>query len=175
MKLHNITKELILEAVNRDKVIDAIEKKLVCTIFYEEPSNKNKVKPGYREIEPFVYGKGYVTSKTQVVLHPDREYVRAWVIRGTSKTGKKDPSVLPGWRLFRLDRTRSWVNTQQNFDGIRDNYNPDDKNINSIFYSVKIDEKDVPPEKQSWWSRIKNKMKSIFREEYLNEGFDLID
>ena len=53
MKLTSLYKDIILEAVSRNQIISAINNRNVCTIYYEGDTINN---PGYREIEPYVYG-----------------------------------------------------------------------------------------------------------------------
>lgn len=181
MELYKIGKTLILETVSRDKILSALRNRNVVTFWYDDPDEGEGVKPGYREVEPYVYGKHYISGN---------DVVRAWLIRGVSKTGEIDPSLVPGWRLFRVDRMGNWLNNDNKFEPytengspVRNKYNPDDKHMTGgrgrIFYSIKPGEPtgtDVEKtQKKSWWQRAKEKIKSIFNEEYSHEDIELLD
>lgn len=74
------------EAIQTD-VIDAIKKKYLVNITYDDGAN------GQRLIEPVIYGK---TRKGNLV-------VRAYQPNGDTR------SSIPSWKLFRLDLITSWM------------------------------------------------------------------
>ena len=107
MKLTSLYKDIILEAVSRNQIISAINNRNVCTIYYEGDTINN---PGYREIEPYVYG----LSKRE------NPVIRAYQLEGKSDT----PDKIPGWRLFRVDRMVDFVNSGDIFEEAKPLYNP---------------------------------------------------
>jgi|TARA_R110002020_G_scaffold392676_2_gene602966 predicted DNA-binding transcriptional regulator YafY len=122
MKLTSLYKDIILEAVNRNQIISAINNRNICTIYYEGDTISN---PGYREIEPYVYG----LSKRE------NQVVRAFQLEGKSDT----PENLPGWRLFRVDRMVDFVNSGDIFNEAKPLYNPTgDKDMTRIYAQAKF-------------------------------------
>lgn len=177
MNLYNLGKSLILETVSRTKIIPSMENRNVVTFWYDDPEEGDGIDPGYREVEPYVFGRHYKSGN---------EVIRAWLVRGVSKTGKVDPSLVPGWRLFRVDRMGNWIDTDEKFEPYQNGnptrigYNPDDKHMTGgkgrIYYKIEPTvETGETPTKKSWWQRAKDKIKSIFNEEYLNENIELLD
>ena len=122
MKLTSLFKDIILEAVNRNEIISAINNRNICTIYYEGDTISN---PGYREIEPYVYG----LSKRE---NP--------VIRAYQLEGKTDsPENMPGWRLFRVDRMVDFINSGDIFNEPKPLYNPSgDKDMTRIYAQAKF-------------------------------------
>lgn len=110
-----------------DKIEGAMDNKFVCQIYYKG-EQKGVVDDGYREIEPLRLG---VNKHGNTIL-------RAWLIRGVSRTGKTDPSVVPGFRLFRLDRISMISPTLSKFTGPRKGYGDTDIGMTEISYSVKF-------------------------------------
>lgn len=175
MNLYNIAKGIIFEVVARDGILKSLQNRNIVLFWYDDPEDPEEVKPGYREVEPYVYGKHFTSGN---------DVVRGWLIRGISKTGDLDPTVKPGWRLFRVDRMKNWSDTKEKFNPFpkgspaHPDYNPNDKHMTGgngrIFYAITQDgaQKDIPVSggKQSWWSKAKSKIKDIFHEEYNNEG-----
>ena len=165
MKLYNLAKEIILETVNRDLITKSLEDHKIVNFWYDDPDDPNEVMPGYREVEPYVYGKHYKSGN---------DVVRGWLIRGTSKTGEIDPSVKPGWRLFRVDRMNNWQERKEKFEPfdengnpIHANYNPDDKHMKGekgrIYYAISPEgsQGQLPGtnvKKDNVWTRLKNKI-----------------
>jgi len=122
MKLTSLYKDIILEAVSRNQIISAINNRNVCTIYYEGDTITN---PGYREIEPYVYG----LSKRE------NPVVRAYQLEGKSDT----PDNIPGWRLFRVDRMVDFVNSGDIFEEAKPLYNPSgDKDMTRIYAQAKF-------------------------------------
>lgn len=122
MKLTSLYKDIILEAVNRNQIISAINNRNVCTIYYEGDTINN---PGYREIEPYVYGLSKI----------DNPVIRAYQLGGKSDT----PENIPGWRLFRVDRMVDFVNSGDIFEEPKPLYNPNgDKDMTRIYSQAKF-------------------------------------
>jgi hypothetical protein len=179
MELYNIAKGIIFETVQRDNILKSLENRKIVNFWYDDPDDPNEVMPGYREVEPYVYGKHYKSGNP---------VIRGWLIRGTSKTGEIDPSVKPGWRLFRVDRMNNWQERKESFEPYIDGkpahekYNPDDKHMQGekgqIFYAIEPEGGigDRPGTgtaggaKDGWWTKLKRRMKNLFNEEYNNEG-----
>jgi predicted DNA-binding transcriptional regulator YafY len=109
-----------------EKLKDAISNKFVVQLYYHGET-KGVVEDGYRKVEPLAIGNN---KHGNTVL-------RAWLIEGTSKTGKIDPSLVPGYRLFRLDRITIVDSTLQVFKE-RPGYNPDDQGMTEIIISAKF-------------------------------------
>jgi len=128
------------------EVSAAIRNRNLIGIYYQDmvDDESKEVMPGFRLIEPYCFGYGYV-SKAGVV-HRDRAYLRAYVIMDTKKDdreysikrkSKSKSRRVPHWRLFRLDRIETWHNTRKRFHKPRDDYNPYDKGIHDIITSLK--------------------------------------
>jgi predicted DNA-binding transcriptional regulator YafY len=114
-------------AQTMDKLEDAIRNKFVCTIYYKG-ERRGILEDGYRYIEPYAVG---INSRGNTV-------VRCWLLKGTSRTGKIDPSLVPGWRLFRVDRIASIATTLQQFNAPRKGYNPEDKKMAEVMFSAQF-------------------------------------
>lgn len=101
----NIFKNLITEAVNRNRIIKSMDDRTVNIIYYTDP--KSDVKSGYRTIEIYAYG----------VTKAGNPAIIAWLRNGFSKTLKSGkPHDAVQWRMYRLDRITSFQNTIQKFD-----------------------------------------------------------
>lgn len=127
MKLGDLYKELLQEAIDRNKIINAINKKQMLTIYYKADREENEV-TGWRRIEPFCCG---INKYGNPVL-------RAWQVSGVSNTyppGKDDDPLthVPGWRMFRMDKIVSLAIGWDKFTQPRPKYNPNDKDMVSIF------------------------------------------
>lgn len=107
MKLLNSLKGLVTEAAALGDVQDSIKKKSVIVIYYDGDDNGGK---GYRTIEPVCLG---YSKRGNLVL-------RAWEREGASWSEKNKGNILPGWRLFRLDKIFTYKPTMDNFMDIRD-------------------------------------------------------
>lgn len=107
------------------KLQDAINNKFICIIDYRGEIG-DKVDNGIRYIEPFVIG----INRLGNIL------IRAWMIKGVSRTGKIDPSLVPGWRLYLLDRIFNVDITLEKFSIPRKGYNAKDKKMIDIITSV---------------------------------------
>jgi hypothetical protein len=120
MKLQNSLKSLILEIASIESVIDAIKNKRVMGTSYDgdEPGGK-----GQRLIEPVCVG----------VSKAGNRVVRAWEREGASHTATIGSQPLPGWRLFRLDKTFTFLPTSEVFTEMRPGFNPNgDKSMVSV-------------------------------------------
>jgi predicted DNA-binding transcriptional regulator YafY len=117
MKLFETFQEILLERADRNKLMDAIENKNVCRIYYEGDTTIVK---GLRVIEPVCLGK----SKRNNLV------VRAWQRVGVSDT----PDNIPGWRMFRLDRIETFVPLDEKFNEPKPNFNKNgDKDMIEIY------------------------------------------
>lgn len=110
-----------------EQLEDAVTNKFVCKIDYrgERPGD---ILDGIRMIEPVAVGVD--TSGSHLL--------RAWLIRGVSKTGRANPRLVPGWRLFRLDRIRSIQPTLEKFRRPHKGYNADDTMMSEVLFSAKF-------------------------------------
>jgi predicted DNA-binding transcriptional regulator YafY len=131
MKLLESLSGLILEATSINDIKNSIEKKQVCTIYYtgDEPGGR-----GLREIEPVCLG--YSKSNNLVL--------RAWDRTGASHTGYLGTQPLPGWRLFRVDKTTMYKPLRSNFNEPRPNYNFNgDKSMSRVIINAKFNTQTV--------------------------------
>jgi len=134
-----------------DDIGDAIINRQYVGIYYEgSDEDSDIVEPGFRLIEPYVLGRGYSLNKE--VRHPNRLYLRAYTIKST----ESDPTTrdkfkarlrsvsktkrVPYWRLFRVDRIRTWETFDKTFSRYRELYNPDDKQMATIIYKIEKEE-----------------------------------
>ena len=124
MKLYNTFNQLILEVASRDQIFNAIRDRRVCVIYYEgdEPGGR-----GLRVIEPVAFG---LSKKGNAVL-------RAWDREGASHKAYLGKKPLPSWRMFRIDKINFLRPTQETFDTVRPNYNPNgDKSMERVFINA---------------------------------------
>jgi predicted DNA-binding transcriptional regulator YafY len=127
MKLVNNLSELITEIAAISDMTDSIKKRNVVTIYYDGDDNGGK---GYRTIEPVCLG---FSKKDNMVL-------RAWEREGSSYSAQNKGNVLPGWRLFRVDKIFTYKPTFDKFDEVRPNYNPQgDKSMIRVLLNAKFD------------------------------------
>ena len=129
------------------EISKAIKNRQYVGIYYEDESNS--VLSGFRLIEPLVYGSGYkMKDKT---LYPNRNYLRAFVIRDTAVESNFQDSWLqrksvskskkiPYFRLFRVDRISSWIVFPKKFSHYRELYSPNDKTISNIKTNLELDD-----------------------------------
>lgn len=128
MKLLDSLKTLLNEAVSNNEVKDSIRKKKVVNIYYNGKDNGGK---GYRTIEPVCLG---VSKKGRLVL-------RAWEREGSSYSAQNEGNVLPGWRLFRLDKIFTYTPTLDTFTEVRPGYNPNgDKSMITVYLNTKFND-----------------------------------
>ena len=127
MKLINTLKGLINEAASIDDVQNSIRNKIIMVIYYDGDDNGGK---GYRTIEPVCLG---YSKRGNLVL-------RAWEREGASWSEKNKGNILPGWRLFRLDKIFTYKPTMDNFMDMRPNYNPNgDRSMDRVLINAKFD------------------------------------
>lgn len=127
MRLNGILKTLITEIASIQSIGDAIDRKKVVSIYYDgdEPGGN-----GLRTIEPVCL---FIDRRSQ------NTNLCAWDREGASHKVAVGDGVLPGWRLFRLDKILSWNPTGENFTQMRPNFNPQgDKRASRILYIAKF-------------------------------------
>jgi predicted DNA-binding transcriptional regulator YafY len=127
MRLNKILKTLITEIASIQSIGDAIDRKKVVSIYYDgdEPGGR-----GLRTIEPVCL---FVDKRSQ---NPN---LCAWDREGASHKVAVGDGVLPGWRLFRLDKILSFNPTGENFTQMRPGFNPQgDKRASRIIYIAKF-------------------------------------
>ena len=121
MKLNETLKGLICEVASIDTIIDAIKNKKICIIYYDgdEPGGK-----GLRQIEPVCLGVSKAGNKV----------LRAWDEEGASHRGYLGTRPLPGWRMFRLDRIKTFTVLDERFTEPKPKFNPNgDKDMIKIY------------------------------------------
>ena len=126
MKLIETIKSFITEAVSFDDLQRAIKNKDVIIITYDgdEPGGK-----GYRTVYPVCLGR---SLRGNLVL-------RAYEPEGASHSVTIGKKVLPGWRLFRVDKTFTFKRTGETFDTLPSNYNPNgDKLMTTVYINATI-------------------------------------
>jgi predicted DNA-binding transcriptional regulator YafY len=127
MKLIDSLKSLVTEAASLGDVQDSIKKRKVVTIYYDGNDNGGK---GFRTREPVCLG---YSKKGNLVL-------RAWESEGSSWSASNKGNILPGWRLFRLDKIFTYLPTMDNFDEVRPKYNPNgDRSMERVLINAKFD------------------------------------
>ena len=130
--LEDIFKQLIVETVSRNKILDAIKNQDEVTLYYRDDTADIEVKPGYRLwVHIYIYGKN----------KSGNDVIRAWVGKGVSLTyppGKPDDilTYIPGWRMFRVDRMQSIRKTGRKFKADKPKYNPEDKDMQIVYAAV---------------------------------------
>ena len=128
MKLLSTIQNLITEAVSFDDLQRAIANLDVITITYDgdEPGGK-----GYRTVYPVCLGR---SLKGNLVL-------RAYEPEGASHSVAIGEKVLPGWRMFRVDKTFTFQRNGEKFSTLPDNYNPNgDKLMSTVYINAKLPE-----------------------------------
>lgn len=134
--------ELLLEDVSRNRIITSMKNRVVNLIYYDDPSDE--VLSGYRTIEIYAYG----TSKA------GNPVIIAWLRNNMSKTinsGNARDKIR--WRMYRLDRIKSFKNTIQKFDASseyvsqnRPKLNLGYKNLGTIIYKIEPTSSNQPEE-----------------------------
>jgi len=173
MKLQSSLKSLILEIASIESVIDAIKNKRVMGTSYDgdEPGGK-----GQRLIEPVCVG----------VSKAGNRVVRAWEREGASHTATIGSQPLPGWRLFRLDKTFTFLPTSEVFDEMRPGFNPNgDKSMVSVEIVANFTTPPTPsiipqqfqqttqPNNDEVIDRTIDSLTNEFTQKYGEDGFDL--
>lgn len=128
MKLLESLKTLLNEAVAVGDVRKSIRNKKVVNMYYDGKDNGGK---GYRTIEPVCLG---VSKKGKLVL-------RAWEREGSSYSAQNEGNILPGWRLFRLDKIFTYTPSLDTFTEARPLYNPNgDKSMITVYLNAKFND-----------------------------------
>lgn len=130
MKLVNNLKHIISEIAAVSDLQDSIKKRKVVVIYYNGRDNGGK---GLRTIEPVCLG---YSKKGNMVL-------RAWERDGASYSESNENNILPGWRLFRVDKIFTFSPTDDNFFEMRPNYNPNgDKSMERVLVNANFNNED---------------------------------
>jgi len=131
-----------------DDLVKAVTNREYIGIYYEDENADNEVLQGFRLIEPYAVGKGYVLNGK--VVDNDNYYLRAFVVKDSNndqhaksslkklsrRKSKSLSKVAPYWRIFRIDRIQSWMPLKRKFSGYRKLYNPNDKTLKKIIKSL---------------------------------------
>jgi len=144
MKLTEVYNDLILEvAATRERVMKVIDKKWRVVIYYEGDPIINK---GWRIIEPYAFG---LSKAGNPVI---RAYQQDPSKFGLYKYATATDTVIPAWKMFRLDRISQWrevpgpgmVDPQTlPADDKRRFFNPNgDKSMLKVFKIAKFDKYD---------------------------------
>lgn len=111
-------------SVNDKKITDAINNHWASVIRYQSEDDKGKMHVKKRLIMPVAFGQSIAGN----------DVIRAYQTQGDTNT------IIPKWKLFRLDRILSWENKPStNFDtnllgSIESKYNKDgDKSMSQIY------------------------------------------
>lgn len=111
--------------LNVEKLEDLVTNKLTYTIDYAGVSPTDILR-GIRIVEPYTVGVG----------KKGETYLRAWLIKGISKSGRINPRLVPGWRLFRVDRMRSVNPSLQKFTIPKKGYTDKDSAMSEILFTA---------------------------------------
>jgi NACalpha-BTF3-like transcription factor len=137
MKLYKLFENIILREVGEpltgnvsdEDVIDAINGKYFVNITYDDyPDENPSVTPSKRYIQVYNFSDTTANNKA----------IRAYQTGGGSKT-------TPGrgaWKIFRLDRIRSWQPTKMKFYSPVDKFNPNgDRTMKTVHNIATFDDK----------------------------------
>lgn len=125
----NVIAEILLEEVQQNVLINAIKKRHEVSFIYDSRDGDSRGKKERIVVQPVCYG----LTKSQ------NPCFRAYQINGSSESAEKKEGVIPGWRLFLLDRVvdGSWRDSGKTFSE-PPMYNAEgDKTMSEIF--VKAD------------------------------------
>lgn len=111
-----------------DTIKYCIKKGFKLDFMYEDEKDGNKVLQGFREVAPAAVG---------IHISTGNEVMRAYLMNGVSKSKKS-----PYWRLFRIDRIKSY-NIYYNKTKVGSNklYRTGDKHMSEIFSEIKAQPK----------------------------------
>lgn len=132
VKLSEVFSALINENMSRESLLKAMDERKRISIYYDSPYGTED--KGWRRVEPYCYG---LNTSGNMVL-------RAFQLNGASDTPEGKPNdpltKIPGWRMFRIDGIKN-VNFGggDTFDEPREGYNPNDKDMRTIYRSVSFD------------------------------------
>lgn len=139
MKLYKLFENIILceadepslltGSVSDEDVIDAIKGKYFVNITYDDyPNEESSTTPSKRYIQVYNFSDTVADNKA----------IRAYQAGGQSKT-------TPGrgaWKIFRLDRIRSWQPTKMKFYSPIDKFNPNgDRTMKTVHNIASFDDK----------------------------------
>lgn len=127
-------------------IITAIDNKQRVWIDYQPDGKEERhdIKGGYRLIEPYVIGQGLrpVPRRFKPKAPNDKYYLRAFVAYTVVIGGRRKQTINinnvslseeePHWRMFRLDKIKSWYPIDSLYIQPRDLYNPADKDVVKI-------------------------------------------
>lgn len=151
--------QYVAEANGRNPVIEpnprlsditrAIKQRKYVGFYYNEEGDDDNeiVKPGFRLIEPYVFGYGY--SHGGEIHHATRGYLRGYLIMSSQKDRNSNLHKIkrksisksnrkPLWRMFRIDRIHTWQMFNWKVPKPRNGYNPNDRMIADIIVSAKF-------------------------------------
>lgn len=137
-------------------IIRAINKKKYVGFYYDDVSEDGDVKPGFRLVEPYVFGHGFKNGSE--ISHPTRGYLRGFVVKSSKVDRNENLGVInrksiskserrPYWRLFRFDRIQTFQMLSLTIPAARYRYNPDDKMIGNIVASGQYSSKRIKKRK----------------------------
>jgi hypothetical protein len=116
MKLYSLFKSLILEVANKNEIEEAMNKRRIVTLRYddeEDPGGK-----GQRWVEVYCYGSSLA----------ENDIIRVYQLGGDTKT------IQPGWKTFRTDRINGFSLLGGTFNQPRELFNPKgDKSMNRVY------------------------------------------
>jgi len=118
MKLYSLLEGVILEQANRSEIEDAMEKRRIVSLRYddkEDPGGK-----GQRWIEIYCYG----------VSLKGNDIIRLYQIGGDTKT------IQPGWKTFRTDRINNFQILGGTFEEPRPLFNPNGDDSMTRIYKI---------------------------------------
>lgn len=128
MHLYNYFRDIILESANKDEIVKSIQNKNIVLMYYEGDDVEN---PGYREVEPYVYG----------INKNNNELLRAYQTGGISDQ-KRSVFGVKGWKLFRVDKISNYKRTDNIFNEPRKDFNPrGDGKMRKIYEIASFDKK----------------------------------
>ena len=103
-----IIQELLMEEVQQNVLINAIKKRHEVSFVYNSGDGDSRGKKERITVQPVCYG---LTSAGNPCF-------RAYQILGSSESAEKKEGVIPGWRLFLLDKvvSNTWKDSGKVFD-----------------------------------------------------------
>lgn len=120
-----IVKELLLEEVAQNLVSYAIRKRHEVSFKYDSNDGDPRGKLERITVQPVAYG----------VTKAGNPCFRAYQLNGSSESAEKNEGVIPGWRLFLLDRVvpNSWRDTGKTFKEPPMYNSEGDKTMDTVF------------------------------------------
>jgi predicted DNA-binding transcriptional regulator YafY len=143
MKLYNIFENIILEELERNKILteSVSEDKVKAAI-----DGKYNVNILYRDYEDAPPSKRYIQVYQYGLTKAGNRAIRAYQIFGASK--RNNPN---DWKIFRLDRIEGWFPTKvkwskpvSDLDGSIATYNKDgDNSFSQVLYKANINQQNI--------------------------------